>query len=176
MAITKDMINRLIIEIEDSFRRHPNNSNFVYCKAGVSQVLDVLKSFKNMPATTNNNKTINLPEPTPEMLHALRFESSHIGGDFRVENYDKSNTNFSISKHDASLTRYNRLKEILARPATKTVTMYVVTWMTRDGTPDGYTMSSQDVADGQLRRINEAGLKHGKITEIQQTVDDTTNS
>lgn len=133
---------------------HQNTQNFMYCRQGVQTVLDLLLASTN----NNTNKTIKLPEPAPEMLWVL---------------YGSGNNKYlSAYGQSTALTRYNRLKAILERPATKTVTLYVVSWQNRDGNAIAFSYQHHNEASVHEAQLKLEGHKHVTVTEIQQTVDD----
>lgn len=144
----------LISDIEHGLKYSSRpDGKYCFCGDGVRAVLDLLKR----PQTEQKKGTINLPEPTDEMLQALHSQDVRSGG-IRI----------------VCLERYNRLKEILARPTTKTVTKHLVMWTNGK---DAYSTvcDTRDLAHRMAEQRRIDGRRNISILEIQQTVDDTTN-
>lgn len=149
-----------ILESDIAIHEGRGDRSAEFCIDGCKQVLALLKGEQ-----TQKRGVINLPEPTPEMLHALRVHDSNV-----LEYYVPGG-----NYHYTALVRYNRLKEILARPATKTVTHYVLIWYRVDTKGIGMTHYNTETEAAQARDGLSDRAIHRKIIPIEVTVDDTTD-
>ena len=160
-------VEQLLEMGKDRLREH--KEQYIVCGNAFRDTLFYLEALKAhmSNAQTQKKNTINLPEPTSEMLYALR-NGDHI----KLEYYIQGDIEYNAKTYNAALNRYNNLKEILSRPPTKTVTIYVVSWQ-YNGAPSSTTYHSADQAkrreDG-LKAVSS--VKHTSVTEVQQTIDD----